>query len=1369
MPPRIKPCLESSRLQSQCTKRVRSTFQRSLHSNFWISACPNALPWWWDALAVPFANSLPTTHSRRGRRQPKHDNILDFLYPPGALALYKSFSRDQWLHLAWTSKSVGKRSFSSTTPSDKELSLMTELEQDLVDSQKQLSDLESIEGLDLNHALHSKGALNAKESGVDPTEPLLEFRTLDWTRILDFRTVGKDLPLLKLCQNIAALPPFGAEHQYDAVWDLYQELLNPCPLEHRLDLVTYLSFSSREKDRERLLELMTKLDISESGTFWKAVLLSVYTNDFEKAFAFYESAIQHGWQQESGANIILAHALRKRKWAEAVQIFTTAINSAPPNLDAQAKAQFFADLWKTSSKLPDLADIAIESHIAGAVRQLPFAFLHQLSSLATTFANNPQNLTRLLDSMQEYGLSNASLYESAIQRVTSTLGRHPDLINIDHFEILATIWSRYRERHIPGRLASPLISNLFLALTNHKQSNLLWETATRKTLLQIIQDCSQDNLPLSYSTRIHLMNFYSKRGHFNSVKILEGTLSPKLPHLTDNDFIQPKAAYLHTLRLKSLLRVHAVKGDATAILREHSNLLQICPSAAKLLPLWNIVVNTIIMSGDISKAFKVITEDLPAAGVSPNAETIQSLLKWCSFHGDIAKVSYVLELAQRFNIGITPQMEIVTLLTHLKYYPGPLAEEALEIISSGKFNTSKWLSDDFSRFFTSVLRQIANRHDLRSANRVFRYMVENKVPITQGTYEAMLVLLARHGLSIEALHFFTDIMIPAKITPAPNHFVALMKGFLIDNSWRYILYLRQEMLKRGLVMTPAIKQYYLKAVAMRVRMEPRYDQPLLEMLHRFLYDDSSPAPWVRDSSPFWYDHRTDAYFTVLIDAYCDIGVNDMAQAVKKMFEDYRAKMGLSTDPPVGILRAFMKAALSSEQHEVVETYWHRILQKLESINRSISGAFKDVESSLSSATPKLTSSSLGNFGSNVLEQSKEISNGSYSVSYSIGHLIDQPLTIYINSLGDQQKFDTVLETVENLRTRGFTISSKIWSLCAVTLLQSNDLDHLQDAFKIAEKFLMPHYPHHINFTESRPTEILDGSQRTKLQQLKLRQQSANYANFGHEFTLPHLQRLRDVYIRCNEVTVEVITDDVKENVRFSQVLDKVAPKLTASLNVWPFDRPITYDFGVWRSARFDVERREARSHRLLEGTAKPILPQFRPKHSRQQKSKQDRRLDPLPDDSKEIEKVLGELAVHRRSTVPVGTSPDEPISAKAQRMIEIAYKKFAKTADTFHSWKRRADNSDEDWRKANLLSERVVEHDRKLDRKKLEKFVADTIPLNFDKLYVFPDRPAGFDMITKKLPQNRKSESIEWTGLDLRIGMEKDKEDATTKEVLGKS
>src|ERR1700761_3577912 len=118
MPKRVASCIESSVVHHRKTPHICA--RRNLHTAFWQhGGITTALPLWWDAMVLPFSQSFSRQSlygklsiDLRGRTE---NAILEFLYPPHTLALFKKLSTYRLDRLARRATRLSSRLFSSTS------------------------------------------------------------------------------------------------------------------------------------------------------------------------------------------------------------------------------------------------------------------------------------------------------------------------------------------------------------------------------------------------------------------------------------------------------------------------------------------------------------------------------------------------------------------------------------------------------------------------------------------------------------------------------------------------------------------------------------------------------------------------------------------------------------------------------------------------------------------------------------------------------------------------------------------------------------------------------------------------------------------------------------------------------------------------------------------------------------------------------------------------------------------------------------------------------------------------------------------------------------------------------------------------------
>jgi pentatricopeptide repeat-containing protein PET309 len=1121
-------------------------------------------------MVIPFSqqSTRKAVHGGNGTAFGRSEDfgILEFLYPTKTLALLTKLSTYRLDRLAQGRNHIHtRRRFTSSLRHS--------------DDQQEPEPLphEYISDATSDVPKESKQLINTSNSTLSspnfsPPEPLHDLRWL--LRINPHETEREDLSpkdqlFLKL-QN--PIPIATNDNFWDSLWITYNALdERDRNFELTRKMMAFMSFSSRENERQRLIPLFKNMLFPEPWQFWKAVLLSSYAGKLNRAMEFHDMALSHGQTLEAGSELILAHAIWKGEWEIAKGVFT----KITPLLTKSPKDDFtdshFSDLWKLTAGLPDLTSLTANLLKESKLQPLDIkdGFIYQIISLAMTYVTNPDSLNRLLPLLRYYGLETSSLYETTIQRILDALQKNPDTFKATTLNILRSLWSSYRLFCEPEEISQSLMHDLLSVLTNPESSNLTWEAEERRLITDILSVYTDQEIPLPYFITVKLMTMYSCQGNVEAVRLLEENLEPKLQDLKDltrNKNEQEVDLY----RLNALLRVHMSRGNSTNVQAEFDAIVAQFPLAKTFRSLWHKIIRSLTRDNNFPQAFRTALIQMPNAGLLPNRHTILHLLRLCGWSADTSAVLVVLNIAEKYNVPLNEWMVRSIIHAHLKSHPGALAEEFERVFATHQINRETWSKEAMATMMNEILIMIANRRDFRSANRIYNRMVEEQLPIKRSTYWALTCLLTNLYQTDQALHLVQNIMPARGIRPNAPFYARLMRGYSIEKRWESILQIRQEIKDRGLAEDVICRQKYLQARAMIARGDPLQDPHILALLKDLLHKDSKTGAWLREESPIWFRYPTDTYFSVLLDAYCDIRAVDMVQAIQEVYWNFSKVHDRSGDPPLGIIRAFMKVALNAGNHDLVAEFWGKSLKILSEYVKEMAhtlsripdmvmdgesvgsnelfaadeGGENDNNPSESSSPKSKTDPLLPGESKGPGQDDKENNKpDNPPVSQiSVAHLLSKPLMMYISSLSMQEKYQAIIDTVRDIQDSGFILTTKAWNYYVQVLSLSSEPAYILAAFRAAEIHLMPNY---IPFIPSIP----DKKHRRSMVDRQRRSQASNFQLYLDPGTL---RVLKEIHLSAQSATVDgadvgIVTDS---NVRLSSAIDSVAPAVTNALKAW---------------------------------------------------------------------------------------------------------------------------------------------------------------------------------------------------------------------------
>lgn len=1115
------------------------------------------------------------------------NGILEFLYPPKALALLKRLSTYRLDRIAQTRRLLNRRTFSSHSKSLAE------------GSEAQLWSYEP-------------------ETAPDIEEPdlrtihLQEFNDFDWTLDpIEKKSRKNEVSMFEELQlNLGKIPAPGEDDAWNKPWDLYGQLLDPKIIgEFGQRLMVYLSFSSRELDKARLMELLAKIPMPESHNLWKATLISSCTGQLDRAMDFFQKSILHlsSWHEANpnkslfdnpiirpANEILLAHLIQKRQWKLAEEVYGDSIKMAPrftQKVDAQ---RFLFDLWKVVGNLPDLEGHAMD-YIENAdisSGSLKSDFARQLISISLTHGTTPQRLTKLIHLLRFYGIETSRTYPPALEFLIDRFIRFHKHVTVSERIALHTLWSAYRIYCRPGQLKTPIVRDLLKVATAY-YSTKAFANEERAFVLDILSVCSDDIAPLPYGTMIGVMGMYARRGNLEVVRLIESSLTPKLNAI--QSWCRSVVDFDYDLqRLKALLQVHAVRGDLLGVQAAFDNIQSQIPLGNEYVMIWNRLILAYARLDELDKAFHIALVHMPSAGVSPNNHTFSNLLRACGWGGEASTMISLIDIAEHHKIRVDEWMIKNLILAYMKHHDGAIAEEIVEVLLNNNVNGETWSKYAFSSLLSDVLVLVAGRRDLRSANKIYNEMVQRKLPIGVVAYSALVELLTNIGETDQASVLVYSVMVERGFPVEDYNLSVLAKGYSVEHRYDGVLAVITELDRKGMPINARARAQHLNAFARLNRTNPNMDQKVILLLEKYL-DERGDVTWPKDDHPVWFNHRTDFYFTVLIDAYCDIKATAMVETVMRMLWIYRRKAGLSLDFPIGILRVLMKVALAAGNYDMVKNYWLKCVAQLNEWSQRRASAIRFVavekDSLLMDESKELDNDQEtqydtperpnGMTGFGVSDTQPTVAKQAYSdadidpirhstaPSTRIAHLLCRPLVIYMESLAAQNRAPAIINTVRDLQASGYLIDTRTWNKYVRLLIQTGDPQHIIAAFRASEV----HLAHNMLPYLSRAGDL---KRRKAMLVRQFRAQSANHQHYLHSDTL---RQMKEVYDASTEIHVPATSAGLESSspVSLPSVLDLIAPVTTSAVKSWTIIRTTQYNL-TSNHDKIAVEDTKTRRH-----------------------------------------------------------------------------------------------------------------------------------------------------------------------------------------------
>lgn len=878
------------------------------------------------------------------------------------------------------------------------------------------------------------------------------------------------------------IPLLADDAAFETAWRLYSAL-DPLRVsqDEKMQLLNYLSFSSRHVDRVRTGFLASDPTL-DGYPFWKLIISHLGSGQLEAAVGVHDRAIYEGGTSYIGSDVLLANAIRTRRWDLALQVSATVIGNIG---DRERVQRTIFDLWKMSMRLPDLSRFAVQ-YLDYAYDRLDVKFNvvnifvdHFVSAALSQFPEPDISSDLLLETLHKYELDKPYVFETAIKRLIGSYRTDKKQHDVRKRTLLHQLWKSYHRSCQQGKMELQLMLDLLRCLAAFRVSHLASEVEEDRMIKEIESECFLilGKKPLPYGIQVALIRMYSWRGNVKEVQELNSKLLPNIQELFGINRSQVQQTQ-DVRRVCALIRVHAIRGDLESAEKQFYDLREEYRNRHRAV--WIELLHVYAKSYDIGKAFDCVFNRMPAVGMLPDRETLLVLLTLCGWSGDLEAVTALLKIAKEQNIELETTQFYSLVLAHLKNNDGKAAEELAQMLTESR--TEPAVKKSLTPIWNAILHRAGIARDLDSVERISVLMQEQKIAINRYTYLAIVKMLVYLGQTDRAAHVVKTVMPQNGFPPDEVFYSLLVRGYSYEKLFATAVHEFEEMMDLGMKPTSIARANLLFSKAMLGRTDPQKDEKIITELEEAI-NTPERNRW-HSTKPLWSDSASDQYLEVLIDRFSEVGDEKMVSNLLGVYTRHQAKLALGRHPSqqpkpqsLGVLRSLMKAFIELGKHDLVLSYWTQSLSLISQLRQHWQTNVALVDKSLaleSSKNPSTdshpTASGRGKFtldfpaspNTDVVSHatSTEASwkvRDSKDIPMNISHLLSRPLMLYMRSLIAQKQYDTLISTVESLTSTGFVLDRRAWNQYVLHLCESPSPHHVIAAFQGCEKNLIANF------------------------------------------------------------------------------------------------------------------------------------------------------------------------------------------------------------------------------------------------------------------------------------------------------------------------
>jgi len=769
-------------------------------------------------------------------------------------------------------------------------------------------------------------------------------------------------------------------------------------------------------------------------------------SELEEEVKNYESLRDRCACQYQGG-VLLQHVLVLQQWDLAERVFSKYVAVVQPKNNSDTD-----NLWTPASRRLNLREDAFSllGYVEKALKDLA-PKLDSLRDFTTQFlfrALGHQLLTpdhgivEVFQRLQLFDWVSSYLFEKVLIKQLNM----PDMRPSRNRPILG-LYSLYRANsdfHPSEKLLTLLLSRACQVLVAGQHSKDL-------SIDLLVHEWRQTHGKLHVKAFGILMLNYAKLGNVKMVHTYFDELRKEYPEHVTIDFCWP------------LFNVHAQRAE----IKEIRGLFQLISKEYGLKPdrrCWNMLLHTYAKADDLEGASQAY-EEMVNKKIDPDEYTLGPLMSLWALRGDVDMVKQLFLVAQARGIPISPPMVGSKVLAYIRNGNLALAERiarsAMEKYGQAQ-PVNSWVG-----VWNHVLTGYALEGDTKSAMQVFNFMEDKNMEPDGMTYAALMQCMVNVRKTHIARMILRRVLKEKNIQPLAFHYAIIIQGFYHQGDTDAAQRVYQTMLQRGIRPTISTEAVRLRAKAVK---DKRHIQKLGLSVHSAqdlrLADRKAilaefeqglatadlavkqPKVGLMNTLP------NEAYSAIFIQHLLSTyGAEQMRQLVETELQQRAVDGQKSPSPlPMRVAYSFMHGYHQAGKHEEVEKFWTLLLEKARDLAR-----IGWLPASLNGLVAQDTKSSQAD--GDTIAREDIMSSSTCGDEFTRPAparrgILSRPLSVYLESLITQKRYDDARSTVSSILADGFLLENKAWNQYIEILLRSG---HIEQAFRTCEQHLMPHW------------------------------------------------------------------------------------------------------------------------------------------------------------------------------------------------------------------------------------------------------------------------------------------------------------------------
>ena len=810
----------------------------------------------------------------------------------------------------------------------------------------------------------------------------------------------------------------GTTTSCDVLWQTYQDLLEHSGSLSPAELVKMfrrLVASKSPTDTERLLALFESVPLSERRAvhYSYAIAAALKLGDMDTAFYAHREAMSR-LHSPVGASAILHYAVIHEDWK-------LAIGTWHPLWESGFFYYTRSDIWAGIEEVP------LDALFSSALSAVEYA-LYQCQPAGLPEAMHARKFALEL-SERAFRVKDVEFHIPSWRSLLIKLGEIDDTHvtpRITAIQMLAL------EQALSIRLPvySVAATDIYDQIRPHTT-----ELIYKKSLLEdLLRRCI---FPRSLSVAWEILKDYRKkygRMEIPAYKTLMLRLAKggQAQHLRETfdlyraDHGTPQDADLY----RTLLAVHFRRADpekASQTFIELQKDYGFIPDLA----CYNTIIHTYARVGDAEGAWTWF-EAIQEADLSPDQSSFFPLMLIYSKRGDRDAVRNLTQRATAQGLKLNMPMVDLQVLACTNDNRMDEAESLLDEALGMELEGAR------TRMWNMVLNAYALQKNLPKVQELYRLMREANIPADSMTFAALIGALSASKFPAAAYKVLRKVMPKLDLKPTVLHYASVMMGYQGTAEYEAVFRVYRTMLEQGLLPDISTQNVLLRAAA---AMDERGRSEAKETAHYTLASQILEQTVARldpselatlEPRKFVGPNRLDEAFTSTYFEYM-IFLHGASGAFKQVSEAYDTYIktartfsgrNMELSPPMRMLSALLVAHKHAGNTEEVDRCWYLALDKCEILARKASV--------------------------------KDLSQQDW-VLPARRYIINLPFEHYLSHLGEQKRFEDLINVVNDLHHDGYELNHRNWNTY-IQFLSGSDLDkHKLLAFMLCETHLMPQW------------------------------------------------------------------------------------------------------------------------------------------------------------------------------------------------------------------------------------------------------------------------------------------------------------------------